>query len=289
MDIDQKSLERAREQLALELQGRTLFDDKMVRLVLRNNTEVAKAILAPILGREDFKIISVSCQDVAQAPNSHSVWFDAVAKFDDGTVVDIEVQQRLDRAPKKRMRYYSSMLDISSLETGKDYRELHPCIVIFIVRGDVGGARLPIYHIRRIFQETGNEFGDESEIIIVNVNCSDESTSLGKVMHDLKTQEPEDMCVPVIKTAVERVKYAIEEGTMDEELYEIIKTAMPEAYNEAVAKGREQGLQEGREQGLQQGQRSAILSLVRDGSITLEKAASVLGISEKEVQALLDA
>ena len=64
---------------------------------------------------------------------------------------------------------------------------------------------------------------------------------------------------------------------MDEELYEIIKTAMPEAYNEAVTKGREQG------------QRIAILSLVRDGSITLEKAASVLGISEKEVQALLNA
>ena len=64
---------------------------------------------------------------------------------------------------------------------------------------------------------------------------------------------------------------------MDEELYEIIKTAMPEAYNEAVAKGRLEG------------QRRAILSLVRDGSITLEKAASVLGIGEKEVQALLDA
>lgn len=62
---------------------------------------------------------------------------------------------------------------------------------------------LPIYHINRIIEETGEAFGDEAHIIYVNSQIKDE-TALGKLMHDFSCTDPKDMKYPVL---AERVKY----------------------------------------------------------------------------------
>ena len=48
------------------------------------------------------------------------------------------------------------------------YDALTETYVIFITENDVLKSGLPIYHIDRIVQETGEPFGDEAHIIYVN-------------------------------------------------------------------------------------------------------------------------
>ena len=75
--------------------------------------------------------------------------------------------------------------------------------VIFITENDVLKSGLPIYHIDRIVQETGEPFGDEAHIIYVNSQIKDE-TELGKLMHDFSCTDPKDMYYKIL---ADRVRY----------------------------------------------------------------------------------
>ena len=54
------------------------------------------------------------------------------------------------------------------------------------------------------------------------------------------------------------------------------------AVNRAVNKGREQGLEQGRDQGLTQGRSQVLVSLVKDGRLSVEEAAGYSGLSIAE-------
>ena len=78
------------------------------------------------------------------------------------------------------------------------YDALTETYVIFITENDVLKSGLPIYHIDRIVQETGEPFGDEAHIIYVNSQIKDE-TELGKLMYDFP--------VPIQKICI--IKYLL--------------------------------------------------------------------------------
>ncbi len=57
---------------------------------------------------------------------------------------------------------------------------------------------LPLYHVERTVEETGEKFGDGSHILYVNGECVDD-TALGKLMHDFHCVNPDDMAYPVLR------------------------------------------------------------------------------------------
>ena len=65
----------------------------------------------------------------------------------------------------------------------------------------------------------------------------------------------------------------------------IIKEARAEGRAEGIAEGRAEGIAEGRNEG----ERNAILALVRDGDLSLEKGAAKLHMDLDAFQALLNA
>ena len=74
----------------------------------------------------------------------------------------------MSRVFDKRARYHSSMMDSRMLKKGQDFSEIKNSYVIFIYRHDKFGLGLPVYHIKRTVTESGEAFGDGSEIIYVN-------------------------------------------------------------------------------------------------------------------------
>ena len=54
-----------------------------------------------------------------------------------------------------------------------------------------------------------------------------------------------------------------------------------------IAFGKRQGIEIGKEQGIEIGKEQGILSLVQDGTITIEAAATKLGISLREAESKL--
>lgn len=100
---------------------------------------------------------------------------------------------------------------MNTLNPGQDYEELPDSYVIFITRDDVSGYGLPIYHADRVVKETGKMFGDGSHIIYVSSGIQDNSTELGKLMHDLHCKNANEMYSSVLAQRVSELKET-EEG-----------------------------------------------------------------------------
>ncbi len=106
-------------------------------------------------------------------------------------------------------------------------------------------GNMPIYHIdRRIAELDGKPFGDKSHIIYVNGAYSgNESTPLGRLIHDLFCTEPDTM---YYKELAERVRYFKKDSKGVDTMCEI--------WDEVLNEGLEQGMKQGIKQGLEQGE-----------------------------------
>ncbi len=122
-----------------------------------------------------------------------SITIDIYAEDGDGKVYDVEVQCRPSGADVHRARFHSSMIDSKMLRENQKFKELHDSYVIFITKTDVVGDGLPMYHVERMFQETGRAFKDGSHIIYVNGNYKNEDDPVGKLMHDFRCTSSDDM------------------------------------------------------------------------------------------------
>ena len=163
----------------------------------------AEFLLQIILQRHDLKVQSVQGQYDIKNLQGRSVRLDILAVDTNNRSYNIEIQRSDRGAGAKRARYNSSLIDANITEAGDKYDALTETYVIFITENDVLKAGLPIYHIDRIIQETGEPFGDEAHIIYVNSQIKDE-TELGKLMHDFTCTNPDDMNYPVL---AQRVRY----------------------------------------------------------------------------------
>lgn len=191
----QKDLER--------LKNFRLMDDDFMSKVFDKNIEATQLLLDIILERSDVKVVSVTAQREFKAVVGHSVRFDIFAEDESGKPYDIEIQRADRGASPQRARYNNSVLDSFLLGKGGNYNELPESYVIFITEKDVLRKNLPLYHIERKILETNELFNDGSHIIFVNGQYNG-NDNIGKLMHDFRCRDAEDMNYSVL---ADKVKY----------------------------------------------------------------------------------
>ena len=77
-------------------------------------------------------------------------------------------------------------------EWGKDH--LPPAHVIFITEHDILKGGKPIYHSYRTIAELDHQrLEDHADIIYVNAEIQNNNTDLGRLMHDMFCENPDDM------------------------------------------------------------------------------------------------
>ena len=156
---------------------------------------------------------------------------------------------------------------MNTLNPGEDFAELPETCVIFITGKDTLGNGLPICHVERKIEETGENFKDESHIIYVDAG-KQEDTELGRLIHDLNCKNADEMYSRVLADRVRELKET-EEGV------------------EAMCREMEKIYQEGREEGIVTGEmkkaRETAISLAEMG-ITVEKIAQAVRMSVTIVQ-----
>ena len=91
------------------------------------------------------------------------------------------------------------------MKTGQVLNELPDTYIIFITKNDTLGCDLPIYHINRTIEESGQPCPDQLHIIYVNSSFQDDTT-LGKLMHDLHCTDPHDMYSKILAQRVIELK-----------------------------------------------------------------------------------
>lgn len=100
------------------------------------------------------------------------------------------------------------MMDANSLLSGEEYEKLPESVVIFMTETDVLKMKKPIYVIHRTIDGTGQIFHDGTTIIYVNCAYQDESTPLGKLVHNFRCTSPNEMYYAELAN---RVRYFKEE------------------------------------------------------------------------------
>lgn len=177
-----------------------LLDDDFLTKVFED-IECVELLLRIILNKEDLKVIEVHSQYNMKNLQGRSARLDIFAVDSSGAVFNIEVQRSDKGAIPKRARYHSSLIDANITEPGEKYEKLAESFVIFITENDIMGAGLPLYHVNRFVEETGNAFEDDAHIIYVNSQIQDETT-LGRLMHDFSCTDPSDMYYKVLADRV---------------------------------------------------------------------------------------
>ena len=197
------------------LAGLRLLDDDFMTMVFDRNTKAAGLVLNIILGRDDMEVIEVVAQREYKNPvtGGRSIKLDIYAKDSDGKVYDIEVQRADSGADVHKARFHSSMLDTKMLKEKQRFNEIHDSYVIFITENDYMGLGKPLYHIERTVQETGGLFGDGSHIIYVNGSYKNDSEALGRLMHDFRCTDADDMFYAELAKHVKHFKET--EGGME--------------------------------------------------------------------------
>lgn len=170
-----------------------LMDDDFMSKVFDQNIEATQLLLNIILSGTDIKVCSVKAQCERKTVVGHSVKLDIYAEDNTGKRYDIEIQRSDKGASAQRARYNSAVLDTYALESGKDYKEISETYVIFITENDVFKKNLPIYRIERKILETDELFEDGSHIIFVNGQYKDMNSDIGKLMHDFRCTDADDM------------------------------------------------------------------------------------------------
>lgn len=237
-----------------------LMDDDFMTKCFENSPECAELVLHIILNRADLKVRDIKVQYTMKNLQGRSARLDILAIDQAEKRYNIEIQRSDKGAGRKRARYHSSLLDTNILPAGKNAEALPETYVIFITEHDVIGKNKPLYHIDRMFCETGESFGDESHIIYVNGAYKDASP-LGMLMQDFFCVNPSDMYYKVL---AERTRYFKED-------------------TKGVAK-----MCKAMEDMVKDEKKEIAVSMIKDGLLPLEKIASYLGLKMEEIEDIAD-
>ena len=210
---EQQAIEKRHQENLERLRGMRPMDDTFMRCLFKDNIELTELVLRIILSKQDLSVTQIETQaDMKRVTGARSICLDAAATDAVGTKYDIEIQRATDGARPKRARYHASVLDIENLDAGHEFEELPTTYTIFITENDVYAKGEPVYIIESINITTGELFDDCKHIIYVN-GAYEGDSEIGKLMHDFRSSDPEDMYYDVLKRKSEYLKNS-EEGVM---------------------------------------------------------------------------
>lgn len=242
----------------------SLMDDTFMSAVFDGDKTTVSLLLNIILNRSDMEVIEVIAQRTYNNLLDRPIRIDVFARDSLGKAYDVEVQRSNEGADCRRARYYSSMIDTRLLNKGQKFSELVDSYVIFITETDVIAAGLPLYEIERIVKQTGVYFGDGAHIMYVN-GSSEDDTPLGRLMHDFKCKNADDMHYSQI---ADRVRYIKKTEGGREYMCKIMEDLNQKAAYEK--------------------QKQIAISLINKGKMDLEDIADSTGLSLEEIKTLAE-
>lgn len=291
--------------------------DRAERSLLFSNSAMFSRVMSdPELFRELAEVVTGvrlkqnrGCsveQTIDPALGSRGVRMDVIAA-DDGRVIDIEMQARLEPDLGKRLRYYQSALDVHHLGKGEGYGALPESFIVFICTFDAFGLGLPAYHLERSCVEGPVSVGDESHWVVLNASAYEGETrsDLAAVLEYVATGNVRRGDAFVVRID-EAVQCANGDYRWVDEVYSVmgfeenlhmryknlarkeVEAAKKEMLAEGLAEGRAKGLAEGRAEGHAEGRAEGLAEGRAEGHADIARLAQVMKADGREGE-LLDA
>ena len=228
-----------------------LADDICIPIAFEGDTEAAQYIVRTILSRDDITVEKVETQKRIESIASRSAVLDILAHDGNGNIIDIEIQRAFhgwdDLAD--RAESYASLLLLSTLEKGTEYRNAKEVIIIFIMDSDTVGDGRPTYSYRMRDAEGHGLKESRMTIVLANGSYRDTiETEISRLYRDLYETDPGKIRRPEMRKCLGRVKG---EGGMlsTERGYSVIERIKAEGRDEGILIGERKGLEKGIEKG----------------------------------------
>lgn len=249
-----------------------IFDDNFMKIVFKDDKQCVQEVINVIIPYAN-KIKELYVEDSIKNLSGKDIRYDVVAVTQQ-MIIALEVQKDKYKASPQRTRLYDSLLTSKSMKPGISYKKQSQTAAIFIMEEDYYGLKKAVYHIQRKVEETGKSFQDGAMIMYVNGKYRG-NDAIGRLMHDFNQKDYRKIYNKVLKEKVRKLKET-KEG----------KEKMCKLFEEIENRGRLAGLKAGRKEGRQAGQREAqlmaIIQIMKEFAIDIEKAMNVLNIPENE-------
>ena len=144
-----------------QIQKLSLMNNAFMNLALEDNIPCVEEMLRVILDKPDLVVKTARTQKMFQGFR-RSIYLDIYAEDSNGTRYNIEIQQSNEGADPHRARFHMGMVDVHSLKSGQDFRELPDCYVVFITQEDVLRRGKTIYTIHKYIDGDLEAFDDGS-------------------------------------------------------------------------------------------------------------------------------
>ena len=257
--------------------------DDIIFSKMAENKEFCEEILRVFLQDSYLKVLNNKSQYAITNIERRSVILDAYCELRDGRRVNIEVQNADNVNHQKRVRYYSSVLTTSLMRKGENFDNVPEVCMIYICNFDVFRENKSLYLIKRVIDGSNTEVDNGLKEIYISANISD-----GSALSELMEVFTKDDCYsdnfPITSKMKYDFKYVKEGNKMTDAMKEIYEIFEEESKDVWIKEGRK----EGRKEGIKEGAINILLTLVKDGIISIEEAAKRANISVSKFEKYLN-
>lgn len=207
-----------------------------------------KQFLERILG---FHVESLTIdleKSIVYHPEYKGIRMDVIAKDENCTHYNLEMQILAKDSLPKRARYYSSQMDMDLLVSGTSYRELPEVFVIFICDFDPFGEKKYLYQFQMRTKD-GLEMKDGSHYIFLSTKGKNRDEVPEELVRFLKfvsadledsQKDFEDCYIEKLQSDIQRIKGSREMGQKYMWLEEMMEEERKEGREEGVSSSRKE-------------------------------------------------
>ncbi len=209
-------------------------------------------------------------------PMGRKATLDAVCRLGSGQVVGIEIQKRREPDAQRRVRFESGLLSSRLTDPQTAFEDVDDIIFIYISAFDPFSLGKTVYYVDRVLRGLNVVVYNGLQEIYVNTVVKD-GTDIAKLMEIFTEDDVYSEIFPITSEIKKKFKLT-EEGRKE----------MTAVLEKLIEEERAEGIAQGISQGIAQGQADMLVSLVRDGILTVTQASERLGESEAEFQKRLN-
>ena len=195
-----------------------------------------------------------------------------------------------------RARLHDAFILINNINENDKFNEIPRNYIIFICehdpfynkhkKSDFSKIR-KIYHIVNVIAETGDTVDNSLEVIYLNLAAPEDDTPLGKLIHDLKCVNPDEMYYEVLANELRYYKEN-EEGVkaLHKMWYSSIRTI--ESKNKVIRKQREELAKANDTSAKFANASSNLIHELSEKGMATDEIANISGLTIQEIQDILE-
>ena len=269
------------------LERLTLYDDRFMNIVLGHSIPCTERVLRIVYNDPDIIIVDVQLQKHVlnlerRDAKGHNVIMDIVAYDCNGVQYNLEVQVKSNDNLLKRARFYAGVSDSEYLREGEDYQSLPELHLTILTKTDYFDLKQPLYKFETRCKHLPESTNTGIHITFVN-GAKIDNTPLGRLMHDMRCANPEEMYYKELRERCAFLKRT-HKGRLS------MTGVLAEIFNEGKEEGREEGLEKGREEGLEKGRdderNRVILHMIQNANLSDEHIVQYTGLTLESIQAM---